>query len=88
MDHVVHLETSLLILPACACGTHADRCIHENTGFIAPSLAGNVQKEEGHMAHFRDIGEKGPTEPFYNSLPFSGLETWRDEMGHVAHFPP
>ena len=88
MDHLVHLETSLLILRACACGTHADRCIHENTGFIAPSLAENVQKEEGHMAHFCDIGEEGPTRPFYNSLTFSGLETWRDEMVHVDHFPP
>ena len=64
MDHLVHLETSLLILPACACGTHADRCIHENTGFIALSLAENVQKEEGHMAYFRDIGEEGPTGTF------------------------
>ena len=52
MDHLVHLETSLLILPACACNAQVDPY------------------------------------KFYNSLPFSGLETSRDERGHVAPFSP
>ena len=47
---------------ACLCVWHARRQVHHV--FIAPSLAKKVQKEEGHMAHFRDIGEEGPTGTF------------------------
>ena len=95
MDHLVHLETSLLILPACACGTHAclcgarrqaDRCIHKNTGFIAPSLAENVQKEEGHMAHFCDIGEEWPPGTFLQLITLQWVGNIERRKGPTGPF--
>ena len=88
MDHLVLLETSLLILPACACGTHADRCIHENTGFIAPHWRKTSEKKRVTWPIFAILEKRGRPVHFYNSLPFSGLETSRDERGHVAPLSP
>ena len=90
MDQVVHLETSLLILPACA--GHADRQtgrqVHPRKYRIyCSSLAENVQKEEGHMAHFCDIGEEGPPGNFLQLITLQWVGNMERRNGPHGPFP-